>query len=276
MYIGKEVANMWTRQSVKQRGKKAFTLNFWKCVLVGLILTIVIGSTSNSWTGAFYSFTNTFSHTNVETSDDPNELTDDPADSDTFIFDIDTDDMTDQEKAGVIGAIVALAVLGFIVWAVATAITLAVRYLLLAPFEFGCRKFFRKNLDEPAKLSNIVYVFDSNYKNVVKTAFMKDLFVWLWSLLFIIPGIIKTYEYRLVPYIVSENPAISYKDALAESKKLMMGNKWKTFVLDLSFIGWELLAGLTWGILDVLYVTPYRASTDAALYEAIKYGIDAK
>ena len=105
---------------------------------------------------------------------------------------------------------------------------------------------------------------------------MKDLFVWLWSLLFIIPGIIKTYEYRLVPYIVSENPSISYKDALAESKKLMMGNKWKTFVLDLSFIGWELLAGLTWGILDVLYVTPYRASTDAALYEAIKYGIDAK
>ena len=271
---------MWTRQSVKQRGKKAFTLNFWKCVLVGLILTIVIGSTSNSWTGAFYSFTNTFSHSNVETSDDPNELTDDPADltdgSNDFIFDIDSDDMTDQEKAGLIGAIAALVALGFIVWAVATAITLAVRYFLLAPFEFGCRKFFRKNLDEPAKLSNIVYVFDSNYKNVVKTAFMKDLFVWLWSLLFIIPGIIKTYEYRLVPYIVSENPSISYKDALAESKKLMMGNKWKTFVLDLSFIGWELLAGLTWGILDVLYVTPYRASTDAALYEAIKYGIDAK
>ena len=268
---------MWTRQSVKQRGKKAFSLNFWKCVLVGLILTIIIGSTSNSWSGAFTSFTNSFGHSNVETVEDPEDLTDDPADSDNFIFDIDLDDdMTDQDKTALIGAIVALVVLGFIVWAVATAITLAVRYLLLAPFEYGCRKFFRKNLDEPAKLSNIVYVFDSHYKNVVKTAFMKDLFVWLWSLLFIIPGIIKAYEYRLVPYIVSENPAISYKEALAESKKLMMGNKWKTFVLDLSFIGWELLAALTWGILDIFYVTPYRASTDAALYEAIKYGIDAK
>ncbi len=273
---------MWTRKSVKQRGKKAFTLNYWKCVLVALILSIILGATCNSWGGAFPSITNSFSNSNIEeTSDDPADLDMDPADitddEPGFVFDIDfDDDMTDQERTGIISAIIVVLVLGFIVWIVATAISLAIKYLLLEPFEYGCRKFFRKNLDEPAKLSNIVYVFDSHYKNVVKTAFMTDLFIWLWSLLFVIPGIIKTYEYRLVPYIVSENPSISYKDALAESKKLMMGNKWKTFVLDLSFIGWELLGGLTWGILDILYVGPYKASTDAALYEAIKYGIDAK
>ena len=105
---------------------------------------------------------------------------------------------------------------------------------------------------------------------------MKDLFIWLWSLLFIIPGIIKAYEYRLVPYIISENPQMNYRDALAESKKLMAGNKWKSFVLDLSFIGWDLLAGLTLGVLDIFFVGPYKASTDAALYETLKYGIDAK
>ena len=157
-----------------------------------------------------------------------------------------------------------------------SAIVLAVKYFLLTPFEYGCRKFFRKNLDEPAKLSNIVYVFDSHYKNVVKTAFLRDLFIWLWSLLFVIPGIIKSYEYRLVPYIVSENPNINYKDALAESKKLMQGNKWKTFVLDLSFIGWDILSLMTWGFLDIFFVGPYKASTEAALYETLKYGIDAK
>ena len=149
------------------------------------------------------------------------------------------------------------------------------KYLLLKPLEYGCQKFFRKNLDEPAKLKNIVYVFSSNYKNIVKTEFMRGLFVWLWSLLFLIPGIIKGYEYKMVPYIVSENPTINYKDALAESKKLMKGNKWKAFVLDLSFIGWDILGVLTLGVLGVFFVDPYVYSTDAALYETLKYGIDA-
>ena len=105
---------------------------------------------------------------------------------------------------------------------------------------------------------------------------MTELFIWLWSLLFVIPGIIKEYEYRLVPYIVSENPTISYKDAQAESKKLMKGNKWKTFILDLSFIGWDILSAFTLGMLEIFFVGPYKASTEAALYETLKYGIDAK
>ena len=159
---------------------------------------------------------------------------------------------------------------------VLSVIALAIKYFLIVPFEYGCRKFFRKNLEEPAKLSNIVYVFDSHYKNIVLTAFMTNLFISLWSLLFIVPGIVKSYEYRLVPYIMSEDPTMKFKDALAESKKLMKGNKWKSFVLDLSFIGWDILSLCTCGILGIFFVNPYKASTDAALYESIKYGIDAK
>ena len=89
-------------------------------------------------------------------------------------------------------------------------------------------------------------------------------------------GIIKSYEYRLVPYIVSENPMINYKDALAESKKLMKGNKWKTFVLDLSFILWDLASLCTCGLAGLFYVNPYKSATDAALYEALKYGTSSK
>ena len=101
---------------------------------------------------------------------------------------------------------------------------------------------------------------------------MRDLFIVLWSFLLIIPGIVKSYEYRLVPYIMSEDPELDYKEALAQSKALMKGQKWRTFVLDLSFIGWEILSAFTCGILSLFFVTPYRCSTEAALYEALRYG----
>ena len=284
----KEVANMWTRKSIKQKGKKCFYWNYWKAVLVALILSIIVGATSGAASGGSSGIGNSFSgllyKNNTESDSQVVEY-----DDDTIPFDVDLDvDLDgdgnsthitkddDEFTAIAVGAIVVAVIVGLFVFEIIMAISLALRYLLFAPFEYGCRKFFRKNLDEPAKLSNLVYVFDSNYKNIVKTAFMKDLFIWLWSLLFVIPGIIKTYEYRLVPYIISEDPAMNYKDALAESKKLMKGNKWKAFVLDLSFIGWDILSALTLGLLEIFFVAPYKASTDAALYETLKYGIDAK
>ena len=279
---------MWTRKSIKQKGKKCFYWNYWKAVLVALILSIIVGATSGAASGGSSGIGNSFSgllyKNNTESDSQVVEY-----DDDTIPFDVDLDvDLDgdgnsthitkddDEFTAIAVGAIVVAVIVGLFVFAIIMAISLALRYLLFAPFEYGCRKFFRKNLDEPAKLSNLVYVFDSNYKNIVKTAFMKDLFIWLWSLLFVIPGIIKTYEYRLVPYIISEDPAMNYKDALAESKKLMKGNKWKAFVLDLSFIGWDILSALTLGLLEIFFVAPYKASTDAALYETLKYGIDAK
>ncbi len=273
----KEVVNMWTRKSVKEKGKKAFTLNFWKCVLVALILSIVVGSASGGFNGGSYipAISNHFEESDVvdEAGDEIDVDVDDDNDSTNFYVDFDLDD--DDSKVAA-GAFFFIFLMCLFISIVVTIFGLAIKYFLLTPFEYGCRKFFRKNLDEPAKLRNLVYVFDSNYKNVVKTAFMTDLFIWLWSLLFIIPGIIKAYEYRMVPYIMSENPAMKFGDALKESKKLMTGNKWKTFVLDLSFIGWDILSVCTWGILEIFFVGPYKASTDAALYETLKYGIDAK
>ena len=85
-----------------------------------------------------------------------------------------------------------------------------------------------------------------------------------------IPGIIKAYEYYMVPYLLAENPNMDAKEALERSKEMMYGNKFETFVLELSFIGWDLLSGMTLGILDVLYVRPYKQLTYAALYEALK------
>lgn len=103
----------------------------------------------------------------------------------------------------------------------------------------------------------------------VLVMFMKSLFVFLWSLLFLIPGIIKSYEYRFVAYIVAENPGIDYKTALAVSRDMTYGHKGAMFVLDLSFIGWFLLGGLLCGI-GVLFVYPYYDATYAQLYLRLK------
>ena len=274
---------MWTRKSVKQKGKKAFVGNFWKCVLVAIILSIVIGAGgfgAGGGSSMSQTMTNIIASSNNSNNDDRNvdtnvDNTDDDDASHKVTFDIDLANprSIDQED---INIFIGFLVVGAVVYVVIMAFAMAFRYFLMVPFEYGCRKFFRKNLDEPAKLTNIVYVFDSHYKNIVKTAFLTDLFIWLWSLLFIVPGIIKAYSYRLVPYIMSENPEMNFRDAQAESARLMKGNKWKSFVLDLSFIGWDILTIMTWGLLEIFFVGPYKASTDAALYESIKYGIDAK
>ena len=276
---------MWTRKSVKEKGKKAFFGNFWKSVLVAIILGITLGAASSgfssgsSLSSSVTSLIKTTTESQSGSTSGTITYTDDQGDSHDVTFDLDLSDpaSVDQDEVKfVVSTVLAILAIGFVIYLVITVFALAFKYLLLTPFEYGCRKFFRKNLDEPAKLSNIVYVFDSHYKNIVKTAFLTDLFIWLWSLLFIVPGIIKSYQYRLVPYIMSENPEMSFRDAQAESARLMNGNKWKTFVLDLSFIGWDILSIFTWGLLEIFFVAPYKASTHAALYESIKYGIDAK
>ncbi|MBO4897173.1 MAG: DUF975 family protein [Clostridia bacterium] len=114
------------------------------------------------------------------------------------------------------------------------------------------------------------FSFKNKYSNIVFTVFLRDLFIFLWSLLFIIPGIVKAYSYRLVPYILSDNPGINGEEALKKSSEMMKGNKWKTFKLDLSFIWWFLLSVITLGIVYLFYVNPYFLATDAELYLKLK------
>lgn len=109
------------------------------------------------------------------------------------------------------------------------------------------------------------------YKPSLKAMFVSQLYAYLWSLLFVIPGIIKSYAYAMVPYIIYENPNLTPNQAVALSEKLTRGYKWKLFVLELSFIGWNLLSALTAGILGLLYVNPYMGLTYAGAYEQLKW-----
>lgn len=98
--------------------------------------------------------------------------------------------------------------------------------------------------------------------------FLRGLFVFLWSLLLIIPGIIASYRYAMTPYIMYEHPEYTATEAIKASKEMMKGNKWRLFCLDISFIGWILLSILTLGI-GLLWVVPYMEAAYAAFYREI-------
>lgn len=104
-----------------------------------------------------------------------------------------------------------------------------------------------------------------SYGNVVLVMFMKGLLEFLWTLLLIIPGIIKSYQYYLVPYLLAENPRLDYREALGISKDMMDGHKWRLFVLELSFLGWDILGFLLCG-LGGLFVAPYKNATYGEFY----------
>lgn len=104
---------------------------------------------------------------------------------------------------------------------------------------------------------------------IVLLNLVRAVFVFLWSLLFLIPGIIAIYRYRFALYNLCENPELGVMDALRMSKQQTMGYKLDLFVLDLTFIGWILLCGLTLGILSI-WISPYMQQTDLGYFEAIK------
>ena len=107
------------------------------------------------------------------------------------------------------------------------------------------------------------------FKHLGKATWMSmvmSCYIFLWSLLFIIPGIIATYRYAMVPYLIAEFPDLSVSEAMEESSRLMRGNKMRLFCLQFSFIGWILLAMFaTFGI-GMLWVTPYMHAADAVFY----------
>lgn len=98
-----------------------------------------------------------------------------------------------------------------------------------------------------------------------------SIFIWLWSLLFFIPGIVKTYSYSMTFYILADHPEMKANDAITASRNMMKGHKFDLFVLDLSFFWWLLLVIVTFGI-ALIYVDPYMELSHASFYESIKDG----
>ena len=125
-------------------------------------------------------------------------------------------------------------------------------------------------MQQSAGIGRIFFAFGGgNYLNVVKTMFLKGLFEGLWSLLLVIPGIYKHYEYYMIPYLLADNPEMDRHEAFRLSKEMMDGNKFNTFVLELSFIGWYLL-GMLLCCIGGIFVNPYYEMTFVELYWVLR------
>lgn len=281
---------MWNRAELKGKAKFSFKRNYWKSVLISLLLAFIVGGggtgagsfargLSDGVSGSDESYTDDYDYNDGDYDDD---FYDDDYDDESE-YDIIRDfsngfaeGFQDGAFHGHFGtAFAALAIFGItfiIIFLILMSVVILLDVFICNPIEVGCKRFYVRNLNESAQIGNVGFAFDNNYKNITKTMFFRDLYTILWTFLFIIPGIVKSYEYQMIPYLLAENPQMSREQAFAESKRMMSGQKWRAFVLDLSFIGWNILSAITLGILGIFYVQPYMDATHAALYEALRYG----
>lgn len=231
---------MWTRKELKDRAKAGLKRNYWKSVLFGFIVSLIYAGTAANGKSSVDDGTLTETLTNIFSGMTPEEI------------------------------VVSLV---FLAGAVLTGCLISAVFhaVIYNPLKIGISGFCLEALHGTADLNAISCGYKPKLISKIWILFLRDLSVVLWGCLFIIPGIIKSYEYSQVTYILSENPDISAKEALRQSKAMMKGNKWKAFVLDLSFLGWDILSMITFGILGIFYVEPYKMLTSAALYETLKH-----
>ena len=155
-----------------------------------------------------------------------------------------------------------------IVMLIAAAISLCWAAFLINPLTVGRNRYFMESRQSATPFSTVTSIFRTPYLNVVKVMLLTNLKIALGSLL-IIPGIYWSYCYMQVGYLMAENPYLTTCRAMELSKQMMDGEKWNTFVLQLSFIGWYLLCSITFGI-GFIFLEPYVQATFAELYAALR------
>ena len=145
----------------------------------------------------------------------------------------------------------------------------AVIYFVLGSFiGVGYAKFNLNLVDKKNAAFETLFEYFSHWKTTTIARLLRALYVFLWSLLFIIPGIVAGFSYAMTDYILAEDPELTADEAISQSKSIMMGNKWRFFCLQFSFIGWDILATLAFGI-GHLWLTPYKQSAYAAFYREV-------
>ena len=253
---------MWTTSRLKQEAKGALSkFGYWLPFLVSAAATLIVGLLAgggSSLTGLFgYGGT---SYTAI-LNGDPSQL----------------EELADEMEAALErffnDPLVAIttAVLTVLIVLLSLCLSFAWKSFVVHPIRVGENRFYMEHRGFETKFSRLFYTFGSgHYLNCAKTMFFYELKIFLWSLLFIIPGIIKSYEYCMVPYILAENPRISTDRAFELSKKMTDGEKWHIFCLQLSFIGWYLLAAIACCGLGNYFLMPYVNATHAELYQVMR------
>lgn len=220
---------MWNRAELKMRGNMAFKKNYVSAVVVALLMGI-FGTVSGESSARRVS-----------------------ENSDIYSGNLFNVGMITGLLAGIATVVIL--------------IVLVAKVFVGNLLKMGGYRFFILNQTAQPGIGTLLDGFRSgHYVNIVLTMFLRDLFTALWSLLLVVPGIVKHYEYLMVPYIIAENPAMDYKEAFQISKQMMDGEKMEAFIMDLSYLGWYLLSAVTCGLLAIFYVNPYVQASFAEMY----------
>lgn len=220
---------MWNRAELKMRGNMAFKKNYVSAVVVALLMGI-FGTVSGESSARRVS-----------------------ENSDIYSGNLFNVGMITGLLAGIATVVIL--------------IVLVAKVFVGNLLKMGGYRFFILNQTAQPGIGTLLDGFRSgHYVNIVLTMILRDLFTALWSLLLVVPGIVKHYEYLMVPYIIAENPAMDYKEAFQISKQMMDGEKMEAFIMDLSFLGWYLLSAVTCGLLAIFYVNPYVQASFAEMY----------
>lgn len=135
--------------------------------------------------------------------------------------------------------------------------------------DVGLAHYFILNTDSKPSFADAFYGFKVKYLRNIGTLLLVGIKLALWSLLLVVPGIIKSFEYAIIPYILADDPEISSKEAFRKAKEMMMGNKWRLFKLNFSFFGWFVLCVVTCG-LGTPFLLPYVSAANAEFYAELK------
>lgn len=228
---------MWTIGELKSKAWEALRKYYWKAFLVSLVIAIVSGNYGFNYNGG------TGSDSNMNSGWDTISL--------MFIF-----------------FIIAAVLMGIIIF-------LAFRIFIGYPLEVGGIKYFVQAQRDNEDMNFLGFAFNkTRYGDIIKAMLWRAFINFLWFLLLIIPGIVAAYAYRMVPYILGDNPNIGFKRALQLSTEMTKGHKFHIFLLDLSFIGW-LLLGVLALFIGVLFVLPYINAARAELYLALRRNVIA-
>ena len=144
-------------------------------------------------------------------------------------------------------------------------------FIVIGPLSIGLVCIFLSLVrgNDNIEIGDLFNGFKSDFGENLLLGLMTSIFIFLWSLLFIIPGIVKAYSYSMAYYIKNDHPEYSWRECIDESRRITNGKKLDLFLLDLSFIGWIIVGTLAFGI-GVLWVEPYMQAARAVFYETIK------
>lgn len=287
---------MWNIKEIKKRGKRTLKNNLWTLMFVGIFMGLIVGKYTITHNGLsnIKSVRNIISNVKYENINDIKQIKDNIL-SEIFANILAKDVVNLNEKFNVTKGTfyvifnqimqqeiqiknLIISISNYfnktqfeaLILILASLIGLMIKIFITNPIYVGESRIYLESANyKKTKLKRFAFPFKrKHYIQCVKTIFLMSFYKLLWNLT-IIGGIVKNYSYKMVSYIIAENPQILPNDAITMSRKMMQGNKFEAFKLDLSFLAWHILQVCTFGIAGI-YVNPYYTSTITELYKELR------